>query len=87
MRALTSSGGGARAIATTLALCLAAAAARAQDAGTSGERVRWERPPAGTIERGIYGVPEWVVIAVGALVIAASIATLMASARRGRRAR
>lgn len=74
-----------RAIATALALSLVVATARAQDGAGTGPRVRWDRPPEGTLERGLHGVPSWVVVVLGVLVVAGAAAALVRAARRSAR--
>ena len=59
--------------------------AQAQDAGVGHVEVRWERPAAGTLDRGLLGVPTWTVLGVGGIALAASALALIASARRARR--
>lgn len=79
-------------VATGCAVALAIAAsggplvaAHAQDdAGIARVEVRWERPPAGTLERGALGVPAWTVIGVGSIAVLAAAAGLVASMRRAR---
>ncbi|AKF06465.1 hypothetical protein [Sandaracinus amylolyticus] len=71
------------AIPLSVAMLVSATAVADDDAGVA-PRVRWERPPEGTIERGIFGVPEWLIVVVGALVVAASALALVRAMRRSR---
>lgn len=76
------------AIACAIALRVAGTAgAQGQDAGIARVEIRWERPPAGTLDRGALGVPAWTVIGVGSIAVIASITGLIASIRRARRRR
>lgn len=72
------------ALASTVLAGMVIARADAQDAGVARVEVRWERPPEGTLDRGIFGVPSWTVIGVGGVAIAAAALGLVASARRAR---
>lgn len=74
----------ARAAVLVIGLALAPKIALADDAGVPGVTVRWERPDAGTLERGAFGVEAWVVLAMGASIVLASAIALITAARRAR---
>lgn len=57
----------------------------AQDAGALSAEIRWERPPAGSMERGALSASEGVVVALGTIVIAGAVLGLVAAAMRARR--
>src|SRR5262245_42813877 len=53
---------------------------------SGGAGVTWERPPEGTLERGIVQAPQWIVVALGAAIVAAAHLALAPSAARASRA-
>jgi 2-hydroxychromene-2-carboxylate isomerase len=75
-----------QAAALAIGLGLSALAAKAPEAAAQkAGSTRWERPPEGTLHRGLFGVPAWVVLVTGGLVAAGAALALLASARRGGR--
>jgi hypothetical protein len=76
-----------RALALALACALSALCADGAAAQDLGSRVRWERPPEGTLESGAISAPAWAVALVAGLVVIGAAGVLAFATLRARRAR
>ena len=75
-----------RALLLIAALSLAPAIAIAQpDAGAARIRTHEERPPEGSLRRGLVGLPRWAVYALGAVIAAGAAGALAHRVARSRR--
>jgi len=61
------------------------AVAQETDAETRSVRIHEERPPEGSLRRGIFPVPDWAVMLAGGLVAAAAAGVLGYRVARSRR--
>jgi len=72
-----------------LAFCLmatpAAGAAQEADAGRVTVEVHTERPPSGSLRRGLVPAPDWLLYVGGGLLVAAAAGALAFRLARGRR--
>lgn len=68
-----------------LAVLVSPAAAQEEDAGAARTRTRVIRPPEGSLRRGAFPVPGWVLYVGGGLVVAAAGGALAYRIRKSRR--